>query len=229
MAASDNGEQLLALMDTKELYGDDEREDMLNSLVKVTYTLRRTRGEGHKAFFARWDCAIRKLGEHSIQLPAEYVGFLLTVALQLSQEEVKLLLNFTQGRLSQKDVKEWVRVHETDLDLRASSTSSSTARKAIAAVNHIEDDETTLDEAHGENDDELEVLLSAMQDLDSGNGVLHDEDDGVFDEEEAREVLATMIKEHAKKRTFTAVNTAKKAKGLARGFGAAARPTWRTQ
>ena len=226
MTAPDNGEQLLKLMDTKELYGDDRREDMLNSLVKVTYTIRRARGETRKAFFSRWENSVRKLGEHSITLPTEYLGFLLTVALQLSQEEVKLLLNFTQGRLSQKDVKEWVRVHETDLDIRSSSSSTSNARKAIAAVNHIEGDDTILENHDGgdEPDDELEVLMSAMNDLDSGDYGSEDYGEGVFDEEEAREVLATMIKEHAKKRTFTAVNTAKKAKSLARGFGAAARP-----
>ena len=92
-------------------------------------------------------------------------------------------------------------------------------------MNHIEGDDTILENHDGEDehDDELEVLMSAMNDLDSGDYGSEDYGEGVFDEEEAREVLATMIKEHAKKRTFTAVNTAKKAKSLARGFGAAAR------
>ena len=63
-----------------------------------------------------------------------------------------------------------------------------------------------------------------MQDLDDGTAIgTTDDEDGVFDEGEAREVLATMIKEHSKRRTFSAVNTAKKAKNLARGFGSAAR------
>ena len=35
------------------------------------------------------------------------------MALQLNQEEVKVLMNFTRGKLSQKDVKGWVRVRET--------------------------------------------------------------------------------------------------------------------
>ena len=50
MESAENGNQLLRLMSSKELYGEDEREEMLNSLVKVTYTLRRQKGEGHKAF-----------------------------------------------------------------------------------------------------------------------------------------------------------------------------------
>ncbi|CAE7532769.1 unnamed protein product, partial [Symbiodinium necroappetens] len=111
--AKDNSEKLLKAMDTRELYGDDEREDMLNSLFKITYATRRQKNESHKEFFSRWELAIRKLSEHNITLPPEYLGFLLTMALQLNQEEVKVLMNFTRGKLSQKDVKGWVRVHET--------------------------------------------------------------------------------------------------------------------
>ena len=92
----------LKLMDTKELYGDDEREDMLNGLVKVTYTIRRAKGETHKAFFSPSENSVRKLGEHSITLPTEYLVFLLTVALQLSQEEVKFLLNFNKEGFPRK-------------------------------------------------------------------------------------------------------------------------------
>ena len=113
MKATDNGEKLLKAMDTRELYGDDEREDMLNSLFKITHATRRQKNESHKEFFSRWELAIRKLSEHNITLPPEYLGFLLTMALQLNQEEVKVLMNFTRGKLSQKDVNGWVRVHET--------------------------------------------------------------------------------------------------------------------
>ena len=51
MSDENNGELLLDKMDTKELYGEDAREDMLNTLVKVAYTLRRSKGESHKMFF----------------------------------------------------------------------------------------------------------------------------------------------------------------------------------
>ena len=60
MKAKDNGEKLLKAMDTRELYGDDEREDMLNSLFKITYATRRQKNESHKEFFSRWELAIRK-------------------------------------------------------------------------------------------------------------------------------------------------------------------------
>ena len=65
----ENGQLLLKMMDTKELYGEDEREEILQSLVTVTYTLRRTKGESHKAFSARWDNAVGKLNEHAVELP----------------------------------------------------------------------------------------------------------------------------------------------------------------
>ena len=106
MKAQDNGEQLLKAMDMKELYGDDERKDMLNSLFRITDAVRRGTSEGHQEFFSRWELAIRKPSEHNITLPSEYLGFLLTMALQLTEDEVKFFMNFTQGRLSQEFVKE---------------------------------------------------------------------------------------------------------------------------
>ena len=75
MQSSTNGEELLRQMATKELYGEDEREEMINTLAKVTYTLRRQKGEGHKAFFARWENQIRKLNEHKVVLPLSTSGF----------------------------------------------------------------------------------------------------------------------------------------------------------
>ena len=137
-----NGKLLLQMMDTKELYGEDEREEMLHSLVTVTYTLRRGKNEPHKAFFSRWENAVRKLQEHSVELPKEYLGFLLTMALQLSSEEVKLLMNYTQGRLGQKDVKEWVRIHETDLDLK--NKASDNNKKKTEAVHYVEGEGSEL-------------------------------------------------------------------------------------
>ncbi|CAE7627263.1 unnamed protein product [Symbiodinium sp. KB8] len=98
------------------------------------------------------------------------------------KDEVKLFVNFTQGRLSQKDVK-------------------------------AEDEDGA--------DDQTEVLLHAMQDLDEDTGGADEQ--GTFDEEEAREILSTMVKEHTKRRIFATVREAKKNKSLARGYGTGAR------
>ena len=224
MDSPQNGQLLLKMMDTKELYGEDEREEMLQSLVTVTYTLRRAKNKSHKAFFSRWDNCVRKLNEHAVELPKEYLGFLLTMALQLSSEEVKLLMNYTQGRLGQKDVKEWVRIHETDLDLKNKANGSKKTSDAVHYVEGEDLDPNDHDETYLDNDEDIEVLLNAVQDLDDRVPTeTTDDENGVFDEGEAREVLATMIKEQSKRRTFSAVNTAKKAKNLARGFGSAAR------
>ncbi|CAE7337730.1 unnamed protein product [Symbiodinium sp. CCMP2456] len=136
MQSSTNGEELLQQMSTKELYGEDEREEMINTLAKVTYTLRRQRNEGHKAFFARWELQIRKLNEHKVVLPAEYLGFLLINALQLSQSDIKLLMNYNQGKLTPKVVKEWTRVNEADLAWRSYETANS---KKANAVMHLDE------------------------------------------------------------------------------------------
>ena len=83
---------------------------------------------------------------------------------------------------------------------------------------------TFYDEEHNDDGDDIKVLLNATQDLDDHVPTeTTDDENSVFDEGEAREVLATLVKEHSRSRTFSAVNTAKKAKSLARGFGSAAR------
>ena len=104
-----------------------------------------------------------------MKLPEEYLGFLLTNALNLSNEELKLLLNFTQGRLKTKDVKEWLRVHETEFESKASKIASQKASQVL----HM-DETDGLDYAPGDEDvpeeetEGLEVLLGALQELDGG-------------------------------------------------------------
>ena len=219
-----NGELLLAQMDTKELYGEDAREDMLNTLVKITYTLRRAKGEGHKLFFSRWDNQVRRLGEHSVTLPPEYLGFLLVMSLQLSGDEVKLLLNYTQGKLTAKAVKEWVRVHEADLDWKAQGKPAAKPHATMLMEGVRDDDDDDGGPGDEPSSGELEVLLGALGELEDGDATATE--DGipqeVFDEEEAKEILAAMVKDQVRppgKRTFAAVNQAKKHRHLARGFG----------
>ncbi|CAE7453760.1 unnamed protein product [Symbiodinium sp. CCMP2592] len=217
MQSATNGEELLKQMSAKELYGEDEREEMINTLAKVTYTLRRQRNEGHKAFFARWELQIRKLNEHQVNLPAEYLGFLLINALQLSQSDIKLLMNYNQGKLTPKVVKEWTRVNEADLAWR--SGEGGTVTKKTNAVLHLNEEHE--DDADQDGAEDLEILLSAMDQLESTEGGQEETND-VFDEDEVKEVLATMVRDYGKgggKRNFKAVNDAKKAKGLARGYG----------
>ena len=161
----------------------------------------------------------RRIQGHSVQLPDEYLGFLLINALQLTQGDIKLMMNYTQGKLTPRVVKEWTRVNESELAWR---TGDATAAKKPNAVMHLdqqgpggEDDEDDIE------DEELEILLNAMEQLEEP-GDSQIEGDEIFDEEEVKEVLATMVKNYGKgkgKRSFKAVHDAKKAKGLARGYG----------
>ena len=68
-------------MNSPDQFGDDKEEDLLASLAKITYHIRRGREEGLRTFFARWDESLRKVREHSVTLPDKYLGFLLINAL----------------------------------------------------------------------------------------------------------------------------------------------------
>ena len=214
-------------MDTREYYGDDSREDMLNCLGKLTYQLKRNKGEGQRDFCARWENAVRKVKEHGVQLPPEYLGFLFIMALQLSPEEVKLLMNFSKGSLHVTDVREWLRVHETELDFKISNKEAikTTDKKGIDLAEHVDDslDTPEIDEA----DSEYEVLMAAAEEL-GLDPATSAPDEEIFEESDAKEILATMVRDHVQgkgrgksggKRTFQQASRMKKTKELSREYG----------
>ena len=104
-------------MDSREFYGEEKRESMLVACSRLTFHLKRQRGESARSLMTRWDTAERKVREHEVKLPPEFLGFVMVHALQLDSEKTKLLLNYTKGALTVADVKEWLRIRETDLDL----------------------------------------------------------------------------------------------------------------
>ncbi|OLP73336.1 hypothetical protein AK812_SmicGene47456 [Symbiodinium microadriaticum] len=125
------------------------------------------------------------------------------MALQVAPDEVKLMMNYTQGKLTQKAVKEWIRVQEADL---AWSASQQKPRKAESIMMMDETSEFPEEIPEPEAVDEENV------------------------EDEAKEILATMVREHSKggfRRSFKSVNDAKRAKGSARGYGAHRDPSGR--
>ena len=188
-----NGERLLALMDTKELYGEEERESMLAACARLTFHLKRQKAESAKGFMTRWDTAERKVRDHGVQLPNEYLGFLMVHALQLSSDQIKLMLNYTKGSLKLHDLKAWLRVHETDLDL-----SNLGVDKKKVAVNYLFDDEQGESEVHHiqdpdavePEDEDFEVLLAAVNDLEGEDSETKVE----ISEAEAKEILMAMVK-----------------------------------
>ena len=60
---------------------------------------------------------MRKVAEHKVFLPDKYIGFLLVNALNLTEPEIKSLLNYTRGSIMPPDIKDWVRKHETKLQV----------------------------------------------------------------------------------------------------------------
>ena len=99
MKSETNGEDLIDLMEKPEVFGEDRDEDLLGALAKMTYHLRREKGETYRSFFGRWDVAMRKVTEHGVTLPEKYIGFLLINALNLQDSDIKSLVSFTQGSI----------------------------------------------------------------------------------------------------------------------------------
>ena len=217
LADPNNGSTLVDLMDSREYYGEEMRESLLSACSRLTYHLRRAKGESARTFLTKWDTSDRKLREQGVRLPDDYLGFLLVNSLQLDSDRIKLLMNYTKGSLKVADVKEWLRVHETELDL----TVLGNDKKKVTSnymldtedaheVQHVENSE----EPYGEEDESIDVLLTALNDMEPEQSEQHAE----LTEGEAQEILLTMVKN--KQRTFAGSQQAKKNRDLARGWGA---------
>ena len=218
MSAEDIGETLLATMDTEENFGEDRDEDLISSLAKVTFHLRRGRDETHRAFFTRWDNAMRKVKEHQVNLPAKYEGFLMINGLGLNDSEIKHCLNYTRGSIEPRDVRGWVRKHETKLQvsqvgLEKDKKGHGSAHNPKNATHYIVNNEETEDE----HDEEIFAIEEALSELTGKSDGLHEEPDEIFaiEESEAAELLSTVL---AKKKTYMQTLKAKKAKELGRGY-----------
>ena len=216
MQNPDNGEELIDTMDKAEYFGDDRDEDLLSALAKVTFHVRREKQETHRSFFNRWETAMRKVVEHQVLLPDKYKGFLLVNALTLSETEIKAMLNYTRGSILPVDIKDWIRKHETKLQVsQVGLDSKKTGTSSRTSTNYFIAEEETDDE-----DDEVHSLEAALQELHDGeypgdpSNVAEDEVQ-VLEEQEAAEILNTIL---TKKRSFMQTQKAKKMKELGRGY-----------
>ena len=147
------------------------------------------------------------------------MGFLLINSLNLSENDIRGMLSFTQGSIAVTDVKSWCRKHVMKLlakEVGAEKTKLS-GNKSSSVYSLAPDEEDP-------EDDELYAMEELLRELQPGEDAQSEmaeseliEDGEVLDEHEAKEVLSTMIAQ--KKKTFMQSLRTKKAKALARGFG----------
>ena len=190
LKSEDGAEALLSVMDSAEFYRDDQEEELLTCLSRLTFHMRREKGEECRTFFRRWDEAHRKVkDEHKVVLPDRYLGFLLVNSLQLSETEIKAMMAFTRGSLTVRDVKEFVRKHEIKLLTKDVGLEKKDKAKAASstshAVHHIHESEGSEPQ-----DDELHMVEEALHDL-------RDEDaDGETFEGDNAPVGENLLEEH---------------------------------
>ena len=148
----------------------------------------------------RWDTAERKVREHDVKCPADFLGFLMVNALQLDSEKTKLLLNFTKGSLKVSDVKEWLRIHETDLDLSNLGNDKKKAntylldKEATKEIQYVD-----IPQTENESEDEpAELLLANLADLEDPENA-HENDPVILTQSETKGILMTMVKDHRSK------------------------------
>eukprot|EP00435_Cladocopium_sp_Y103_P068193 s512_g31.t1 len=225
MKSENNGEELIDLMDKAEYFGDDRDEDLLSALAKITYHVRRERNEAHRPFFNRWETAMRKVVEHKVHLPDKYQGFLLVNALGLAESDIKSMLNYTRGSIMPVDVKDWLRKHETKLQVAQVGVDGKKSQPSASKSSgnyFMAEDESENDE------DEIHAIETAINELQDGEchgdppGGNDEDENQILDEQEAAEILNTIL---TKKRSFVQTQKAKKVKELGRGYKSGTMPS----
>ena len=158
-------------MDSKEFYGEEQRESMLAACSRLTFHLKRTKGETARSFMTRWDNAERKVREHEVKLPADLLGFLDGECLAIGFRKDEASPGTTRrAPLKVSDVKEWLRIHETDLDL--ANLGSDKKKNAINYVTAEHGRETQYDDVPDETyeidelEEPTEVMLATLAELD---------------------------------------------------------------
>ena len=156
---------------------------------------------------------MRKVKEHNIELPEEFEGFLLVNHLQLTESETKALLNFTCGSIKPEDIKNWLRKSESKL---SASELGSDKRKPTSSILLTEKENEDLEEEDDEDQEDiatLETYLTRLQDKSDTDA------EDYLDENEAAEILHTMLNQKRKTVTFKQSLQKKKEKELGRGYG----------
>ena len=206
-------EHLLDEMNRPEYYGEDRQEHMLTAMSRLTYHMKRTKGESWREFFARWDTALRKVHEHKISLPEEYEGFLMINGLQLAEGEVKALLNYTHGCIKPTSIKDWLRKNETRLSAQELGADKKKTTASIMLTENYKETEEHDEEGENEYDEEIHELESYLMDVNETENVDPEE---ILEENEAQEILATILQ---KKKNYQQSMKLKKEKFLSRGYG----------
>ena len=130
-------------------------------------------------------------------------------ALQLDSEKMKLLLNYTKVSIQVADVKNWLRIHETDLDI----SNLGNDRKKMS-VNYLADPEDAkeiqlidaLDVGDDDENDMADLLLTTVADPNENpEGMV------TLTESETKEILMTMVRNSKEKgRNYASAIKAKK-------------------
>jgi len=123
--------------------------------------------------------------------------------------------------LNVSDVKEWLRIHETDLDLsnlgndKKKTNTYLLDKKTAKEIQYVD-----VQETENELEEPVELLPAILADLEDPANA-HENDPVILTESETKEILMTMVKDHRSNgRSYSGAMEAKKNRDLARGFGA---------
>ena len=212
--AADNGEQLVDLLAKPEYYGKEELESLYHAMHKLFYSELRRDDDDLPSFRSRFEQAVRKVKKHRVDLPPEALGFLFLRQAKINGESIERLVTLTNGDLKLDAVVDGLR--KLKMNLMDSDEKTMNKKRHLWVAETISEVGDELnDEPNDPHDDEIDVIEQALADLEG-----EDQSQSVT-EDDAREILMTLIKQKITKPTtmsYRQVQQQKREVKNARGY-----------
>ena len=177
-----NGQLLLDKMAKPSFFGKEELESLWSALQKLLYTKLRNDEDDLGSFRNKFEEAVRKITKHGVTLPDQALGFLYLKQLRVDSSTLERIITMTNGDLGLEEVMTAAR----KLKMRLIDETKDKKKHNIWIQDLAEDGAEPSADGDAQ-DEELEALEGALQDLD-------DEIDPI-NEDEAKDVLMNLIKQ----------------------------------
>ena len=186
----ENGQKLLDEMNKPNRFGKEEIEGLWHALHRLLYSKLKQPEDDLHQFRNRFEEATRKIKKHGVDLPEEALGFIYLRQAQVDEMTLERIVTLTKGDLKLHAVIDAMR----KLKMRLLQNDDDRKKSQVWLASDDADMQQVGPEVSSQHDDdELEVLESALCDLEA-----NDEDQHIS-EGDAKEILMTLIRQRVQK------------------------------
>ena len=196
--SEDGGNQLILLMNSDKHFGKLSNEDLAQELQKLLFDRMKDKEDDLASLRAKFDQQVRKLKKMKIEFPSQALGFLFLKkwSADLNKDAfddlLQKVMTMANGSLELEDIS--LAIRKLQFKMKGGTSGNSAVASTWLAEPPEDLESPPAEGAECSYNDEQEILEAALQDLtDESTGAAVAEQE-VITEEEAKEVLMSLIK-----------------------------------